>query len=202
MAASTLLRAVGWRNRNARACGNDRSELPDRIPCNGQRFCNQFCARWRTRDRARPFSSPSSKRPHKTNTFIHNRHSFQGIASSPRGGSVTYVSATNCHPCVGSLNSSHFPIIRFWVPNCLENLRRTRLSGCNSLCMIQPRYTHREVTMSRALREPISYLNLARSSSFAKPSVRPAIPNGCGGSSRERLACGSRVWGPCGPFES
>jgi hypothetical protein len=32
--------------------------------------------------------------------------SFQGIASSPMGGSVTYVSGTNCYPCVR-------PLIRF-----------------------------------------------------------------------------------------
>src|SRR6266480_1955376 len=47
--------------------------------------------------------SPSSKRPTKRTRSSITEHSFQGIASSPRGGSVTYVSGTNCHPCVGSL---------------------------------------------------------------------------------------------------
>src|SRR4030088_934166 len=50
--------------------------------------------------------SPSSKRPTKRTRSSITEHSFQGIASSPRGGSVTYVSGTNCHPCVGSLNVS------------------------------------------------------------------------------------------------
>src|SRR6266478_3296389 len=48
--------------------------------------------------------SPSSKRPTKRTRSSITEHSFQGIASSPRGGSVTYVSGTNCHPCVGSLS--------------------------------------------------------------------------------------------------
>src|SRR4029077_3434257 len=48
--------------------------------------------------------SPSSKRPTKRTRSSITEHSFQGIASSPREGSVTYVSGTNCHPCVGSLN--------------------------------------------------------------------------------------------------
>src|SRR5260370_36538396 len=47
--------------------------------------------------------SPSSKRPTKRTRSSITEHSFQGIASSPRGGSVTYVSGTNCHPCAGSL---------------------------------------------------------------------------------------------------
>src|SRR5580700_3961290 len=47
--------------------------------------------------------SPSSKPPTKRTRSSITEHSFQGIASSPRGGSVTYVSGTNCHPCVGSL---------------------------------------------------------------------------------------------------
>src|SRR5260370_35264151 len=47
--------------------------------------------------------SPSSKRPTKRTRSSITEHSFQSIASSPRGGSVTYVSGTNCHPCVGSL---------------------------------------------------------------------------------------------------
>src|SRR5258708_7392053 len=49
--------------------------------------------------------SPSSKRPTKRTRSSITEHSFEGIASSPRGGSVTYVSGTNCHPCVGSFNS-------------------------------------------------------------------------------------------------
>src|SRR5467141_2926887 len=49
--------------------------------------------------------SPSSKRPTKRTRSSITEHSFQGIASSPRGGSVTYVSGTNCHPCVGSLKN-------------------------------------------------------------------------------------------------
>src|SRR5258706_9465574 len=52
--------------------------------------------------------SPSSKRPTKRTRSSITEHSFQGIASSPRGGSVTYVSGTNCHPCVGSLISLEF----------------------------------------------------------------------------------------------
>src|ERR1700681_4524292 len=48
-------------------------------------------------------SSPSSKPPTKRTRSSITEHSIQGIASSPRGGSVTYVSGTNCHPCVGSL---------------------------------------------------------------------------------------------------
>src|SRR6266704_2195423 len=47
--------------------------------------------------------SPSSKRPTKRTRSSITEHSFQGIASSPRGGSVTYVSGTNCHPCVRPL---------------------------------------------------------------------------------------------------
>src|SRR5712664_520242 len=35
--------------------------------------------------------SPSSKRPTKRTRSSITEHSFQGIASSPRGGSVTYV---------------------------------------------------------------------------------------------------------------
>src|ERR1700674_489115 len=49
--------------------------------------------------------SPSSKRPTKRTRSSITEHSFQGIASSLRGGSVTYVSGTNCHPCVGSLRA-------------------------------------------------------------------------------------------------
>src|ERR1700688_3944391 len=44
--------------------------------------------------------SPSSKRPTNRTRSSITEHSFQGIVSSPRGGSVTYVSGTNCHPCV------------------------------------------------------------------------------------------------------
>ena len=47
--------------------------------------------------------SPSSKRPTKRTRSSITEHSFEGIASSPRGGGVTYVFGTNCHPCVGSL---------------------------------------------------------------------------------------------------
>src|SRR6266704_6784744 len=51
--------------------------------------------------------SPSSKRPTKRTRSSITEHSFQGIASSPRGGSVTYVSGTNCHPCVRPLMPIH-----------------------------------------------------------------------------------------------
>src|SRR5712664_89603 len=49
--------------------------------------------------------SPSSKRPTKRTRSSITEHSFQGITSSPRGGSVTYVSGTNCHPCLRPLIS-------------------------------------------------------------------------------------------------
>src|SRR6266581_7565092 len=69
--------------------------------------------------------SPSSKRPTKRTRSSITEHSFQGIASSPRGGSVTYVSGTNCHPCVGSLNPrSHIDLLR----NCLCDFRCKNLS--------------------------------------------------------------------------
>src|SRR5580704_13404558 len=57
--------------------------------------------------------SPSSKRPTKRTRLSITEHSFQGIASSPRGGSVTYVSGTNCHPCVGSLRTD--PTLRHLI---------------------------------------------------------------------------------------
>jgi hypothetical protein len=47
------------------------------------------------------FADFASKRTRSSIT----EHSFQGITPSPRGGSVTYVSGTNCHPCVGPLIS-------------------------------------------------------------------------------------------------
>src|SRR6266850_5164493 len=47
--------------------------------------------------------SPSSKRPTKRTRSSITEHSFQGITPSPRGGSVTHVSGTNCHPCVRPL---------------------------------------------------------------------------------------------------
>src|SRR5580700_5817118 len=59
--------------------------------------------------------SPSSKRPTKRTRSSITEHSFQGIAPSPRGGSVTYVSGTNCHPCVGSLKNL-----------CLRPLKKNR----------------------------------------------------------------------------
>src|SRR6266403_24546 len=50
--------------------------------------------------------SPSSKRPTKRTRSSITEHSFQGITPSPRGGSFTHVSGTNCHPCVRPLRSS------------------------------------------------------------------------------------------------
>src|SRR5229473_2078381 len=47
--------------------------------------------------------SPSSKRPTKRTRSSITEHSFQGITSSPRGGSVTHVSGTKCHLCVRPL---------------------------------------------------------------------------------------------------
>src|SRR6476659_3292937 len=72
--------------------------------------------------------SPSSKRPTKRTRSSITEHSFQDIASSPRGGSVTYVSGTNCHPCVGSLIKSMVPtdlrclsLVRCAVQSAFEN---------------------------------------------------------------------------------
>src|SRR5712664_939295 len=67
--------------------------------------------------------SPSSKRPTKRTRSSITEHSFQGIASSPRGGSVTYVSGTNCHPCVGSL----IPLSYKLTPQLLLALHRSKL---------------------------------------------------------------------------
>src|SRR5467141_2492161 len=50
--------------------------------------------------------SPSSKRPTKRTRSSITEHSFQGITPSPRGGSVTHVSGTNCHLCVRPLTGS------------------------------------------------------------------------------------------------
>src|ERR1700674_2828686 len=76
--------------------------------------------------------SPSSKRPTKRTRSSITEHSFQGIASSPRGGSVTYVSGTNCHPCVGSLIVSNQWIttfVSFPPPRTWEQARRSNGDG-------------------------------------------------------------------------
>ena len=41
--------------------------------------------------------SPSNKRATNRTLSSITEHSFQGIASAPRAGTVTYVSGTNCH---------------------------------------------------------------------------------------------------------
>src|SRR5580704_17942750 len=76
--------------------------------------------------------SPSSKRPTKRTRSSITEHSFQGIASSPRGGSVTYVSGTNCHPCVRP------PINHLRSPHCCAvSLNVSELSVFSRLLLYQ-----------------------------------------------------------------
>src|SRR5260370_40739065 len=65
--------------------------------------------------------SPSSKRPTKRTRSSITEHSFQGITPSPRGGSVTHVSGTNCHPCVRPLTDES------WRTAPVAQLDRVRL---------------------------------------------------------------------------
>src|SRR5260370_14780690 len=69
------------------------------------------------------FSSRSSERPTKRTRSSITEHSFQDIASSPRGGSVTYVSGTNCHPCVGSFTDDSVDLTRLSSLNSIKKRR-------------------------------------------------------------------------------
>src|SRR5580704_394645 len=53
---------------------------------------------------------PNSLQSSATNCILSSitEHSFQGIVSSPRGGSVTHVSGTMCYLCLRSLIGSFF----------------------------------------------------------------------------------------------
>src|SRR6266404_3059575 len=65
--------------------------------------------------------SPSSKRPTKRTRSSITEHSFQGITPSPRGGSVTHVSGTNCHPCVRPLTDDSIGLTHL---NCRNPCRK------------------------------------------------------------------------------
>src|SRR6266403_4721086 len=77
--------------------------------------------------------SPSSKRPTKRTRSSITEHSFQGITPSPRGGSVTHVSGTNCHPCVRPLKYSMF--MRVLAPCYYFVLVNSNLIYSRSICL-------------------------------------------------------------------
>src|SRR5208337_4733528 len=87
---------------SGRVVGSYPSALGSHIPGSGRRFCSQSCGKCQSPCKDRP-----SARRRATNCRRSSitEHSFHGIHSflPKRGKSVTYVSGTICHLCVGSL---------------------------------------------------------------------------------------------------